>query len=148
MTKTRLLYLKSINDESTLREIEYMSRSKIFESFDIRVCFALLMRTYKERDTYEVSFQDLLKNLEEEILYFKPHKFLLHTGTAFRVKPASYLQALAVIKSNHPEIGIYYERVEKTQPLPELPIYGAYIPLEELLNDNDLFSGDEKKLLP
>jgi hypothetical protein len=147
MAKTRLLYLKSINDESTLRDIEYISRSKRFESFEVRVCFAMLMSTYKERDSYDVSFQELLKNLEEEILSFKPHKLLLHTGVAFRAKPASFLQALAVIKSNHPKLDIYYEKI-KSKQLEEHPPYSAQISIEELLTDNDLFSGDEGRLLP
>jgi len=147
MAKTRLLYLKSINDESTLRDIEYISRSKRFESFEVRVCFALLMSTYKERDSYDVSFQELLKNLEEEILSFKPHKLLLHTGVAFRAKPASFLQALAVIKSNHPKVDIYYEKI-KSKQWEERPPYSAQISIEELLTDNDLFSGDEGRLLP
>jgi hypothetical protein len=105
------------------------------------------MSTYKERDSYDVSFQELLKNLEEEILSFKPHKLLLHTGVAFRAKPASFLQALAVIKSNHPKLDIYYEKI-KSKQLEEHPPYSAQISIEELLTDNDLFSGDEGRLLP
>ena len=146
MAKPRLLFLKSINDESTLIEIEYISKSERFKSFEVRVCFALLMSTYKERGSYDVSFQELLKILEEEISSFKPHKLLLHTGVAFRAKPASFLQALAVIKSQNPKIDMYYEKVATMKQVPERQPYSNQLALEELFTDNDLFRGDERRL--
>lgn len=150
MAKTRLLYLKSINDETTMMDIDYISRSVRFERFEVKVCFAILMGTYEKRGSYEIPYRELLRRLEKEIKPFKPQILLLHTGVAFRAKPESFLQALAIIKLRHPKIKIYYERIREYDNVsePRRPYYSAQITLDQLLIKNDLFSGDERDLLP
>jgi hypothetical protein len=146
MTKPRLLFLKSVNDEMTLKQVDYISKSPLFAGFEVRVCYALQMSEYIERGSYAVSYFRLLQILEEEVTHFRPQKLLLHTGVAFRTKPESFLQALAVIKSRYPEIEIRYERIKSnSDEMPHHPI--GRIRFQDLLNNNELFGGDEESML-
>lgn len=145
MLKPRLLILKSINDEISLRETTYLARSHHLEDFELRICYAIQMTEYKENSTYAIPYTKLLDNLEMEVQSFQPNILLLHTGIAFRTKPESFLQALAVIKSRHPEIELRYEYMGNNKANYSR---SNVIPIERLLEDNELFSSDERELLP
>ncbi len=133
MTKTRLLYLKSINDAASLRDVEYLQKSPHFADFDIRACYAIEMSRYRERGLYDVPYIELVALLQQEIMQFAPHKLLLHTGIAFRHNPAAFLQALAIIKYENPSIEMLYEPRHKHP--------ASSIDVSDLLSNNDLFSG-------
>lgn len=150
MSIHRLLVLKSINDEYTLEELKYLTNSPVLQGIDVRFCYAVQMDELdlEKPDPYTVSYDKLLDMLEMEVLAFQPDALILHTGIAFRMRPDSFLQALAVIKDRYPNIKLGYEPI----PIDLAETYPKWrsIPdpiLARFLDGNSLFDDNVKEIL-
>lgn len=158
MSTRKVLVIMSIDDEDSVLLAGRITRLFQFLAYEFDFFYPVTEQEYEESGTFAVPYHGLLAALDNKVRSFLPDTIILHLGAAFFANPASYLQALAVIKDRYPNIELKYEETGPPEQLEERrerfdafryrwTRMDDYALIWWLLDQNSLFDGSDHEVL-